>query len=105
MHTLPSSDDPYADLGELLEKAELRGFLTLEEIHEFAHNEGDSPTEIIPLLQAAGIEIFSETYFDEDESADFSEEDEVLPDLSDVPTDDSVGLYLKEMACVPLLSL
>ncbi|MFQ3534980.1 MAG: sigma-70 family RNA polymerase sigma factor [Aggregatilineales bacterium] len=104
MQDLSSQDDRRIDLAELFERAEAQGFLTLEEIYEFASEDGDSPAELIPLLQTAGIEIYSETTFDE-ESSDFGEDDEALPDLSGVPSDDSVGLYLKEMACVPLLSL
>jgi RNA polymerase primary sigma factor len=104
MQDLSSRADRYPDLAELFEKAEMQGFLTLEEIYEFASEAGDSPTELIPFLQSAGIEIYSETTFEEDDSADV-EEDEFLPDLSGVPSDDSVGLYLKEMACVPLLTL
>ncbi len=104
MQDLSSQDDRHIDLAELFERAEAQGFLTLEEIYEFASEDGDSPAELIPLLQTAGIEIYSETAFDE-ESTDSGEDDEALPDLSGVPSDDSVGLYLKEMACVPLLSL
>ncbi len=103
MQDLSRREDRF-ELAELFEKAETQGFLTLEEIYEFASEDGDSPAELIPLLQAAGIEIYSDTPFEEDRAAD-SEEDEVFADLSDVPSDDSVGLYLKEMACVPLLNL
>ncbi|MFN7210763.1 MAG: sigma-70 family RNA polymerase sigma factor, partial [Aggregatilineales bacterium] len=103
MQDLSRREDRF-ELAELFEKAETQGFLTLEEIYEFASEDGDSPAELIPLLQAAGIEIYSDTPFEEDRAAD-PEEDEVFADLSDVPSEDSVGLYLKEMACVPLLSL
>jgi len=101
MQDLSSRDE----LTDLLEKAESQGFLTFEEICEFAREEGSSPDEIISVLQAAGVEIFSEATFDEEETADLLEEEELLPDLDSVSSDDSVGLYLKEMACVPLLTL
>lgn len=101
MQDLSRREDHF-ELAELFEKAETQGFLTLEEIYEFASEDGDSPAELIPLLQAAGIEIYNESTFEEDSAADC--DDEFLPDLSGVPSDDSVGLYLREMACVPLLS-
>jgi RNA polymerase primary sigma factor len=99
MQDLSSRDD----LADLFERAESQGFLTFEEICEFAQEEGSSPDEIISILREADVEIFSEASFDEEEAADL--EEELLPDLDGVPSDDSVGLYLKEMACVPLLTL
>lgn len=101
MQDLSSRDD----LADLFERAESQGFLTFEEIREFALEEGGSPDELMSMLRDAGVEIISETPFDEEDVPDFLEEEELLPDLEDVPSDDSVGLYLKEMACVPLLTL
>jgi RNA polymerase primary sigma factor len=60
-------------------------------------------------LQAAGIEIFDEKpegqNGNEAEAEDQFEEDEEDFDLSGISSDDTVGLYLKEMARVPLLTL
>lgn len=105
MRDFSTGDDRRAELTELFEKADAQGFLTFEDIYEYATEEGDNADELIPLLQTAGIEIYADTEIDEEDTADLLEDDEALPNLNAVPSDDSVGLYLKEMARVPLLSL
>src|SRR5262249_22823336 len=95
-------------LGDLVEKAESQGYLTMEDIME-AFAEDDSPEQIEEMylmLHNAGIEIYDdkndtpeEGHFD-----DLEEEEEEAFDLSSVSSDDTVGLYLKEMARVPLLT-
>ena len=95
-------------LSDLMEKAESQGFLTAEDVME-AFADGDSPEqmdEMFLMLHNAGVEIYDdkndmpeEGHFD-----DFEEEEEETFDLSSVSSDDTVGLYLKEMARVPLLT-
>jgi RNA polymerase primary sigma factor len=109
-------------LTELMEKAEAQGYLLTDEILE-AIPDGtelaDRVEEIILHFQDAGIDVYDakaapddQVMFDdlemalddEDEDLDdfLSEGDEL--DMAAVGSDDTVGLYLKEMTRVPLLS-
>jgi len=96
-------------LGALLEKAELQGYLAIEDLIELDLG-GDGYDEniaiLIGMLRLKGIEIL-----DGDEGnipslgGDFEEDAEDFPDLQYISVDDSVSLYLKEMSRVPLLSV
>jgi RNA polymerase primary sigma factor len=109
----------------LMNKASDQGYLTTEDILEIfpeAEENLDQLEEVFMLLQDAGIEIEEEEPMDpedggvlkeamelleahrEDEEDDEDEEVTALFDLSGISSDDTVGLYLKEMARVPLLS-
>jgi len=106
---------------ELLEKAEVQGYLTVDDVLEaFPDPEErlDQIEEVFMRLNEAEIEVY-------DDKTDIPEEAELVNkefepskvaeeemrieqdafDLSGISSDDSVGLYLKEMARVPLLSL
>ncbi|MBN1954947.1 MAG: sigma-70 family RNA polymerase sigma factor [Anaerolineae bacterium] len=95
-------------LEELLERAQIQGFVTTDDILKVlpeAEESLDQLEEVYIMLQEMGIEICdgqpdinAEDVCEEDIS------DEGLFDLSVVSVDDTVGLYLKEMARVPLLS-
>ncbi len=108
MKVLSNTDDKHL-IADLMEKAESQGYLTAEDVGE-AFAEDDSPEhieEIFVMLHSAGVEIYDEKgeapeegRFDDLEE----EEEEETFDLSSVSSDDTVGLYLKEMARVPLLS-
>jgi len=100
----------------LLQKADEQGYLTNEDILEAfpeAEENIDQLEEVFIFLQGAGIEIEEEPLESEDgmlkEDLELLEEQEGdreddLFDLSGISSDDTVGLYLKEMARVPLLS-
>ena len=104
---------------ELLEKAEIQGYLTVGDVLEaFPDPEErlDQVEEAFLRLNEAEIEVYDDK--EEAESdltvGEFSADtipveetpiDEEAFDLSGISSDDSVGLYLKEMARVPLLSL
>ncbi len=111
--------EPETDIiAELLEKADLQGYLTMDDVIEmFASPEErmDELEEVFIRLNEAGIEVYDH----KDEALEaVGEIDEVaireieelelekdMFDLSGISSDDSVGLYLKEMARVPLLTL
>lgn len=94
-------------LSMLLEKADVQGYLTTEDLMEF-YPEGDEDNEHLTALMVAlrrrGVDIL-------DHDADNQFQEEELPssdfdsyiDLERISTDDTVGLYLKEMSRVPLL--
>ncbi|MBU0703932.1 MAG: sigma-70 family RNA polymerase sigma factor [Chloroflexi bacterium] len=102
-------------VGELLEKAEVQGYLTTDDILDLlpeAEETLDQLEDVFILLHEAGIEVY-------DDNADAAEEEQSLPvavseyemdededyDLSRISSSDTVGLYLREMARVPLLTI
>ena len=100
---------------ELLERATKRGYITSTEILEaFPQAEADIPQleELFADLHDRGIPIYeSEEEAEEErkkaemgEAPALLEDIEVALDLSDVAADDTITLYLKEMARVPLLT-
>ena len=111
---LDKKDQPEHDvelMNALLEKADNQGFLTTDDIMELLPDADESPEQIeemILWLHGAGVEIFGdkpdELDLSGDDEYDEDDEDDDSFDLSGVASDDTVGLYLKEMARVPLLS-
>ena len=96
----------------LIEKAERQGHLTIDDmITQFPRPEEriDEIERAFVCLDKAGFEV-RDSRDGSEERHDRSEGNGIEPehglfDLSEIPCDDSVGLYLKEMGCVPLLSL
>lgn len=97
----------------LLEKADSQGFLTTDDILEVlpdADEAMDQLEDVFLHLNAAGVEVFGDKPGDldpdklGDNGFEDDDEDDDSFDLSGVSSDDTVGLYLKEMARVPLLS-
>jgi RNA polymerase primary sigma factor len=113
--------DEYSDTGRqndnlelmavLLEKADNQGFLTTDDILEAVPDADEAMEQLEDIflwLQSAGVEVFGDkpTDLDSDKPEDDLDEDDEDDsfDLSGVSSDDTVGLYLKEMARVPLLT-
>src|SRR4030066_952696 len=106
-------------LDTLLEKADLQGYLTTGDILEVFPWDGEDDErllELFGLLHRQGVEIVIEEEPDpetdvsklESSPLDFNSsslETALLPNLENISADDSVGLYLKEMSRVPLLTL
>jgi RNA polymerase primary sigma factor len=106
-------------LGSLLEKADTQGYLTSEDIAVAFPWQGEDEErllELFALLRRRGIEILLEEEFElEPDPArlEMSVADLAAPSietgffstLEHISADDSVGLYLKEMSRVPLLTL
>ena len=101
-------------LAELMEKAEVQGYLVTDDILEAlpeAEETIEHLEEVFIILQDAGIEVFDQREDakkslskDQIEDEDQLGDNERVFDLSGVSSDDTVGLYLKEMARVPLLT-
>lgn len=117
--TVFSEDQALDVVTELLEKAEVQGYLTADDVLEAfpeAEENLDQLEEVFSYLIEAGIEIYDEDKVEDEGEEDFKaseeeaeilkaiEEDEEAFDLSGISSDDTVGLYLKEMARVPLLT-
>jgi RNA polymerase primary sigma factor len=93
----------------LLEKADVQGYLTTEDLMEAYPNVSEDRERleaILVALRRRGVDIL-----DQEDEGSFDEMDDGLDDsptiqtdLSRISTDDIVGLYLKEMSRVPLLS-
>ncbi len=95
-------------LSMLLEKADVQGYLTTEDLMEF-YPEGDEDNEHLTALMVAlrrrGVDILdheNDLQIQEEEQIPTSDFDTFI-DLERISTDDTVGLYLKEMSRVPLL--
>ncbi len=109
-------DEELDVIAELTEKAEAQGYLTAEDILEAMPETDDLVEQLAGVhqaLQEAGIEIYDDKMGATDDRAaleaeDLPDEDEEEEgeeyDLTGVASDDTVGLYLREMARVPLLS-
>ena len=96
----------------LLSKAEVQGFLTAEDILEvFPLESQDQVDTLLLRLRRRGIEVLRESGELAFDSQSLPEDDEFGFDqdptysLEHIGTDDTIGLYLKEMSQVPLLSL
>ncbi|HMN59425.1 MAG TPA: sigma-70 family RNA polymerase sigma factor [Anaerolinea sp.] len=97
-------------LSMLLEKADIQGYLTTEDLMEIYPNVTDDRERleaILVALRRRGVDILDHdesdpAYEDIDES--LSEDFNPVMDLTRISSDDTVGLYLKEMSRVPLLS-
>jgi RNA polymerase primary sigma factor len=106
-------------INTLLEKADLQGYLTAGDILDVFPWDGEDDErllELFSLLHRQGIEIVIEE--EAESEPDLSKLDTtgleitatgldtvLLPSLENISADDSVGLYLKEMSRVPLLTL
>jgi RNA polymerase primary sigma factor len=97
-------------LGALMERADLQGYLTTDDILEVlpnANEENEQLQRLISTLRRSGIDVVE----DEDspsglmESETSEAEFTSIFNLEHIAADDTVGLYLKEMSRVPLLSL
>jgi len=97
-------------LGLLLEKADIQGYLTADditEIYPWGSETDEQLAHLCQVLRERGVEIIE----DDPEAglplADELAQTELDPSLTleYISPDDSVGLYLKEMSIVPLLSL
>jgi RNA polymerase primary sigma factor len=93
----------------LLEKGEYQGFITTEDILTIFPEVEDSEERLERLhtfFRGAGIEVFEDREQVPHHLLVESGLEEAEPfDLSAISSDDTVGLYLKEMARVPLLTL
>jgi RNA polymerase primary sigma factor len=105
-------------VAELLEKAEVQGYLMTSDILGLlpeAEETLDQIEEVFILLQEAGIEVYDDrsgvatdkgagTQTDGSAASQYEPPGAADYDLSGISTEDTVGLYLKEMAGVPLLT-
>jgi len=96
----------------LLEKADLQGHLTLDDIEEIIPRSGASAVQaMVGVLSRQGVEVISSDDDQDDNDQDDDDETEsvdqppaVVAGVSKVTSDDTTTLYLREMSKVPLLN-
>ncbi len=95
-----------ATLDLLLERANIQGYLTTDDLMEAfpdAHQDSERLSVLLHALRRQGVDII-----DPDDSllpAELPPEDEnPTPDSDGIAGDDTIGLYLKDMSRVPLLT-
>jgi len=95
-------------LAILMDKAYAQGYLLTDDIIEAfpkAEDANEQLEELFSFLHGAGIDVYEEpTEVPTKPRAKPRRPEEEDFDLSTISTDDTVGLYLKEMARVPLLT-
>jgi len=92
----------------LMDKADTQGYLLTDDIiNAFpkAEEANEQLEELFAFLHGAGIDVYDEKSEVPPQVGSHPRRHEEEFDLSTISTDDTVGLYLKEMARVPLLTI
>ena len=97
-------------LDTLLEKADVQGYLTTEDLIEVvptACKDAERLEAVLMALRRRGVDVLDDEQMgalEEEDDTDFNDLDP-YSNLVPVASDDTIGLYLKEMARVPLLNM
>jgi RNA polymerase primary sigma factor len=106
-------EDPRSDvIQELLARAELRGYVTYDDLVEVIADDFDEANveTLLEELEEFGVEIRQEEKksplleLQSEDEEDSSEEEGIIADINAVSADDPVGLYFRQMAQEPLLT-
>jgi RNA polymerase primary sigma factor len=92
----------------LLEKADVVGYLTMDDLMQI-YPEGGEDSErlntVINALRRRGVELVDDDLADDEGDLFNGADYDPYVDMTAISTSDTVGLYMKEMARVPLLSV
>ena len=104
-------ESPSSALTRLLDFARKKSFVTNDDILHFfpeAEQDIDQLEGVYNALGNAGISITDDDITrdepSEEELSDTADEEPAVDDLASIDTDDTIGLYLKEVSRVPLLN-
>lgn len=113
-NTVPNENSQTSAINRLLDFGKKKTYVTIDDILRFFPEAEEYPEQLedaYTALDNAGItvsdEVLTNEESEEDELSDvLAEDEESLPtdDLANIDTDDTIGLYLKEVSRVPLLN-
>lgn len=119
INVVDDEEEEYPAIARLIELGRQKSYVTIDDILHFfpdAEQDVEQLEEAFAALMSAGIPYLEDSSLEEptDEDLEMGEGDEdgpdarsremALDDLANIDTDDTIGLYLKEVSRVPLLN-